>query len=230
MKAQSTIDKLAVSIEKAAKGSKSDILEDYEFQKVPQTHYDGENHSDEIKDDNLEGKAKFATTASWIVNWFLFFVKLVVAILSSSKAVLAALVDSAVDLISQGILSLAELYMSRHNPDYPIGRSRLEAISVLACAFIMCMASVEVIQFSIVDLYNGFSGQIPKLEVGLEMYCILGVGIALKVFLYVYCVWAKTILKSDMLEALAEDHFNDVISNSVAIVTAAIAFHYKAVW
>ncbi len=36
-----------------------------------------------------------------------------------------------------------ELYMHRHSPDYPVGRSRLEALSVIACAFIMSMASVE---------------------------------------------------------------------------------------
>lgn len=36
-----------------------------------------------------------ATRASWIVNWLLFFVKLFVTILSSSKAVTAALIDSA---------------------------------------------------------------------------------------------------------------------------------------
>jgi divalent metal cation (Fe/Co/Zn/Cd) transporter len=33
-----------------------------------------------------------------------------------------------------------------------------------------------------------------------------------------------------MLAALAEDHFNDVISNSVAMVTAAVAFHSPAWW
>jgi divalent metal cation (Fe/Co/Zn/Cd) transporter len=203
------------------------FTEDYEFQKVPQVIY----HDEEpVNAAAMEQKAKLATTASWAVNWFLFFVKLIVAILSSSKAVLAALVDSAVDLVSQGILSLAELYMSRHHPDYPVGRSRLEAISVLGCAFVMCMASVEVIQFSVVDLYNGIMGHKPVLDVGLEMYIVLGIGILLKLFLYFYCQWAKQILRSDMLDALAEDHFNDVISNSVAIVTAAIAFHIRKAW
>jgi divalent metal cation (Fe/Co/Zn/Cd) transporter len=181
----------------------------------------------------LEDSAKFATfatSASWGVNWFLFIVKIIVVILSSSKAVVAALVDSAVDLVSQGILSLAELYMSRQHPDYPVGRSRLEAISVLGCAFVMCVASIEVIQFSVVDLYNGIMGHEPVLEVGVAMYVILGIGILMKFFLYIYCQWAKRILKSDMLEALAEDHFNDVISNSVAILTAAIAFEIKKAW
>lgn len=37
-------------------------------------------------------------------------------------------------------------YMTRYDADYPVGRARLEALSVLACAFIMTMASIEVIQ------------------------------------------------------------------------------------
>ncbi len=56
---------------------------------------------------------------------------------------MAALVDSAVDLVSQAVLSLADQYIARHSPEYPVGRSRLEALSVIACAFIMSMASVE---------------------------------------------------------------------------------------
>jgi len=32
------------------------------------------------------------------------------------------------------------------------------------------------------------------------------------------------------MEALAEDHFNDVISNTAAMITAAVAFHVKGAW
>ena len=39
--------------------------------------------------------------ASWIVNWFLLAAKIFVVAESSSKAVAAALADSAVDLVSQ---------------------------------------------------------------------------------------------------------------------------------
>jgi len=38
---------------------------------------------------------------------------------------------------------MANRYISKHSPDYPVGRSRLEALSVMACAFIMSMASIE---------------------------------------------------------------------------------------
>lgn len=43
----------------------------------------------------------FATNASWVVNWFLLGVKIYAVIVSSSKAVTAAMVDSVVDILSQ---------------------------------------------------------------------------------------------------------------------------------
>lgn len=167
--------------------------------------------------------SRIAINASWAVNWFLLVAKLIAVILSSSKAVTAALADSAVDLVSQAVLALANRYMNKHHPNYPVGRSRLEALSVIACAFIMCMASIEVIQFSIVDLINGFEGNLPELNIDTETYIILGVGILMKLVLWLYCKYVAT--STDTIEALAEDHFNDVISNLAAIITASIAFN-----
>jgi divalent metal cation (Fe/Co/Zn/Cd) transporter len=94
----------------------------------------------------IEASVKRATTVSWISNWTLLFVKIVAVVFSNSKAVGAALADSAVDLVSQAVLSVANVYKNKHSPDYPVGRSRLEALSVLASACIMSVASVEVIQ------------------------------------------------------------------------------------
>ena len=61
-----------------------------------------------------------------------------------------------VDLASQMVLSMAEHFMTRTSPEYPVGRARLEALGVIGCAFIMSMASLEVIQYSASDLYAGF--------------------------------------------------------------------------
>lgn len=174
--------------------------------------------------------AKFATTASWLVNWFLLFAKVYIVIVTASKSVLAALVDSAVDLVSQAILAIAERYMTKYDADYPVGRARLEALSVLCCAFIMSLAAIEVTQFSISDLYQGIYYSPPVLEADKYTYGTLSVGIVLKFTLWVFCRWAQKILSSDMLGALAEDHFNDVISNSAAIVTLSIAVHVHGAW
>lgn len=171
---------------------------------------------------------RWANNASWFVNWFLLVAKLYAVIVSASKAVAAALADSIVDLLSQGVLAMAEHYIRIHSPDYPVGRSRLEALSVLACAGIMSMASVEVIQYSCIDLYSGLTGNIPELNVDQDLYIILGLGIFMKLVLYIFCRYANRSVRSDSLAALAEDHLNDVVSNIAAIVTAAIAFNTTA--
>lgn len=172
-----------------------------------------------------------ATRASWVVNWFLFFVKLYVFLLSTSKAIAAALVDSAVDLISQKVLSSAESRVQEHDENYPIGRSRLEALGVLGCAAVMVMASVEVVQFSVLDLYNGFFFEdINILSGGMNMFGILVLGTVLKLLLYFYCTHVNMSAKLDTLDALAEDHLNDVMSNSMAVATAVAALKYTSVW
>ena len=171
-----------------------------------------------------------AVSLSWAVNWFLLIAKIYTAIISNSKAVWASLADSFVDLLSQAVLSLATRYIKKHDPDYPVGRSRLEALSVLASAGIMTMASIEVIQFSCMDLANGMEGNIPVIDASLSMYVILSLGIFFKVILYIYCRFAFMVVESDSLEALAEDHLNDVMSNTAALVTASIAFHSHGGW
>eukprot|EP01040_Poterioochromonas_malhamensis_P012326 gene12326-13477_t len=173
---------------------------------------------------------RLAVNASWAVNWFLLGAKLFAVIVSSSKAVTASLADSVVDLASQAILSLAQRYIAKHSPSYPVGRSRLEALSVIGCAFIMCMASIEVIQYSCIDLYNGLNGDLPELNVGLDLYLILGIGIGLKFILWIYCLQLNKSIGSDSVAALAEDHLNDVFSNIGAVATAAIAYNTVAWW
>jgi cation diffusion facilitator family transporter len=173
-----------------------------------------------------------AVTASWLVNWALFIFKIIAFAISNSKAVLASLADSAVDLASQGVLASAQRHIKLHDERYPVGRARLEAFAVLACGTIMIMASVEVIQFSIMDLWRGTHGDLPRLHVDAAMFTILGLGIAVKAVLWVVCraAAAQNAGGAGTLEALAEDHLNDVWSNAGAVITGAIAGTHPVVW
>lgn len=183
--------------------------------------------TEKVADDVL---ALRATNVSWVVNWILLIIKIVIAISSSSKVVIASLVDSAIDLISQFVLTWSQSYANYHSPDYPVGKSRIEALSVLGCGAIMIFSSVEVIQACIEDLIHGFNGEKPALFVGTELYVVLGLCIFLKFFLYVYCIMiSKSIPSStDIVDALAEDHVNDVWSNAAAIVGVTIAYNTEA--
>lgn len=134
------------------------------------------------------------------------------------------------DLMTQFVLGMAMKYMSEHNDKYPVGRSRLEALAVLACSGIMFVTSIEVIQFAAEDLVQGFSGNKPTLNIGFIDYLVLSVAVAIKGLLYVYCKHVSIVEKSDSMMALAEDHVNDVASNSVTIMAVSIAMEIKSVW
>lgn len=67
------------------------------------------------------------------------------------------LAGRAVDLASQLVLSVAERKVAQFHPAFPVGRGKLEALAVIACACIMSIASLEVAQFSAMDLYAGFA-------------------------------------------------------------------------
>jgi len=97
----------------------------------------------------------FAMDASLYVNVAILAIKLIVYIETLSLSVLAALVDSALDVVSQLILNYTEKRSSLHRSSalYPAGASRLEPLGVLICAALMGMASFEVLKESIQALY-----------------------------------------------------------------------------
>ena len=179
------------------------------------------------KEEKADAAIVFAVRASWVVNITLLIMKIYCYDISSSKSILAAMADSVVDLVSQIILVIGDYYANKTSPEYPIGRSRIEALSVLACAAVMIVASVEVIQDAATTLDSGLMGDIPVIPPGIIVYIILGIGVVMKLVLCIYCQIANKgpdgKPKSDMLNALAEDHLNDVFSNVAAMTTMAIA-------
>ena len=55
------------------------------------------------------------------------------------------------------VIAIAEKYMRSADPSYPVGRTRLETVGVVACAVIMTIATIEVIQSAAMNLANGFA-------------------------------------------------------------------------
>ena len=52
-------------------------------------------------------------------------------------------------------------------------------------------------QYAAVDLYGGFTGHLPKLEMPYVLYIIMSIGIVLKFVLWLYCVKLNVHLNSD---------------------------------
>ena len=70
----------------------------------------------------------------------------------------------------------------------------------------------------------------PELSLNLTIYIILGIGIELKLFMWMYCSHIYKITESELMATIVADHLEDVISNCIAIASLAISFHTTAWW
>ena len=165
-----------------------------------------------------------AVRLSLAVNICLFIAKIFAARASGSRAVLATMLDSFVDLMSQAVIFFAEWSMKRYEPEFPVGKSRLETMGVIMTASIMTFSAFSVLQTSLDDLISA------QHQVKMERltYCILGAATLSKLCLFFLCAALKG--QSASALALSEDHFNDVLSNSGAMATAAAASRYPEMW
>jgi Cation efflux family len=96
-----------------------------------------------IKNYNLR---RLAMDLSLYCNLFITLTKLVAYLRTFSLSVLAALLDSVLDVVSQLVLNYTEKHssMQRSSAMYPAGAARLEPIGVLTCAALMGVSSFVV--------------------------------------------------------------------------------------
>jgi hypothetical protein len=82
---------------------------------------------------------RLAMDLSLYCNLFITLTKLVAYLRTFSLSVLAALLDSVLDVVSQLVLNYTETHssMQRSSAMYPAGAARLEPIGVLTCAALM---------------------------------------------------------------------------------------------
>ena len=172
---------------------------------------------------------------SLVVNILLFGSKLWVYVQSQSMVVLAALIDSTVDLLAQAILMLTNRCATdpRHAEVvlYPAGRSRAEPVGVIACALLMAMASAQVIRDAAVVLFKYYhDGEVRMVEIDIIDENLLGLTTLFKFVLYLWCRYMSKRMSNVTVEAVAQDHLNDVLSNSAALVAAICTQLTPALW
>jgi cation diffusion facilitator family transporter len=127
---------------------------------------------------------KIALILSLYCNVAITLSKLVIYVQTYSLSVLAALLDSVLDVVSQVVLNYTEQHssMQRSSAFYPAGASRLEPIGVLTCAALMGMASFEVLKESTIALFDKSLHDLkPQIAPVYNMIIILLVKLALLV-------------------------------------------------
>ena len=172
-----------------------------------------------------------ASRLSLYANIGLLILKVFVSYLSGSLAFVASAVDSLLDLVSQTIIFWA--MRGNENVDqtvWPLGRSRLEPVGIVVVASLMGMASLQVVMESLFRLVSGFEDdkKIKKPEVNGTAVFLLLFTIGLKFVLYLVC--RRLASTSDTMNALANDHRNDILSNAIALLAAGLASRNKSLW
>lgn len=157
-----------------------------------------------------QSKVSTAIKMSLFFNTGLLIAKAVASYLSGSMSIISSLVDSAIDLVSSIVMCYTTRAIRGTNYyKYPEGKTRLEPISIIVLAVIMAVASIQVIITSVTKIIEHSVDP----DISTPTIVIIGATVFIKAALFVYCRQ----IKKPSTEALAQDHRNDIISNSFAL-------------
>ncbi|GAA0171658.1 transporter [Lithospermum erythrorhizon] len=173
--------------------------------------------------DQLAKSERMAIHASNIANMVLFVAKVFASFESRSIAVIASTLDSFLDLLSGFILWFTSNAMRKPNHyHYPIGKNRMQPVGIIVFASVMATLGLQIILESARELVDG---HIPKVSHDEEMWMI-GIMISVTAVKFVLMVYCRR-FKNEIVLAYAQDHFFDVITNSIGLVAATLAIRYK---
>ena len=173
-------------------------------------------------DDDESSFASIAARLSLLLNIILFGLKIFAVVRSGSLTVIASLLDSALDLFSGSIMVLVEYMIAHSNAaDYPTGKHHFESIGTLIFSCCMFVASSKLVEDSVTSIID-----INKLSLTID-FATIGVIIAVvasKLIAFILCRTSS----STMVQTLAQDHRNDVLSNTFGLGGIFLAKYVSA--
>ncbi|KAK0061246.1 metal tolerance protein 11 [Biomphalaria pfeifferi] len=160
-------------------------------------------------------KAALFSKITLFINFLLLVGKAVASVLSGSISIISSLLDSCLDLVGGSIMWWATRAVKRRDPyDYPQGRTKIEPVAIIILSVFMWLCSAFLIREAIEKIVglSEMSSSLPTVQA--PTFAIAGSTVAIKLILFLVC----RKVNSPIVQALAQDHRNDVMSNSVAIV------------
>ena len=159
----------------------------------------------------------------------------------------------ALDLLSGGILFLTALLAQKPNPmQYPLGKAKMEPLGIVVFSALMGMSALMVAVESIkalassqcedeaedsavaaspdASLSNAVEDRcLPEsytIDIALTTAFILVGVVLVKTVLLYYCRGVQKMRGSASVQAYADDHFNDALSNGVSVAVFCLAQFY----
>ncbi|XP_030961785.1 metal tolerance protein 10-like [Quercus lobata] len=178
-----------------------------------------------LTEDEMQQLAKserMAIYLSNIANIVLFVAKLYVSIQSRSLAVIASTLDSLLDLLSGFILWFTAHAMRNPNQyRYPIGKNRMQPVGIIVFASVMATLGLQIL----LESGRQFMAKTqPERDPEKEKWMI-GIMVCVTIVKFMLVVYCRR-FKNDIIRAYAQDHFFDVITNSIGLAAAILAIRY----
>ncbi|KAJ7982077.1 Metal tolerance protein [Quillaja saponaria] len=178
-----------------------------------------------LTDDEMKQLAKserMAIHVSNVANLVLFAAKVYASIESRSLAVIASTLDSLLDLLSGFILWFTSNAMRNPNRyHYPIGKKRMQPVGIIVFASVMATLGLQILLESVRQL---ISKSKPEMDQG-NLKWMIGIMVFVTVVKFILMVYCRR-FKNEIVRAYAQDHFFDVITNSVGLAAAVLAVKF----
>ncbi|PON98800.1 Cation efflux protein [Trema orientale] len=170
----------------------------------------------------LARSERVAIYASNVANLVLFLAKVYASVESKSLAVIASTLDSLLDLLSGFILWFTAYAMRKPNEfHYPIGKSRMQPVGIVVFASVMATLGLQVLFESGRELIIKAR---PERDSVKEKWMI-GIMVSVTVVKFVLMAYCRR-FNNEIVRAYAQDHFFDVITNSIGLAAAVLAIKF----
>ncbi|KAL1565725.1 Metal tolerance protein 4 [Salvia divinorum] len=182
---------------------------------------DSEVLSEETDEEDLQEQAQNerAMMISNYANILLLAFKIFATIKSGSLAIAASTLDSLLDLMAGGILWFSHLAMKNVNIyKYPIGKLRVQPVGIIIFAAVMATLGFQVLVQAVEQLVEANPAEKMTTDQLVWLYSIMLSATAVKLALWFYCRSSG----NKIVRAYAEDHYFDVVTNVVGLVSAVL--------
>lgn len=164
-------------------------------------------------------KANRASLFGIVGNIFLFFIKIIVGIISSSQAMLADAFNSASDILSSIMTYIGNKVASKGvDEDHDLGHGKAEYIYSMLISITMMVLGITILLDSIKSIFNPNE---YAFTIWLVVVCIVTILVKLGLYLYTRSIGKK--YNNLLVEANSKDHRNDILITSCNLLAVIMS-------
>ena len=174
---------------------------------------------------NRYKKVKKASILGIVGNIFLFVIKIIISLITGSKAMLADTFNSAGDILSSTITFIGNKIASKpSDDDHNLGHGKAEYIYSMIISEIIILSFILILKSSVDNLINNAK---YTFSIWLIIICIITIVIKLILFIITHKIAKEE--NNLLMEANSRDHINDsciTLLNLISIIFAYFNIYY----